>query len=395
MSLFPQTSVAWARSWYRTATGNPYLLDTALALTAATVSVRLLIASRQPDGSPWPWWMYLLAVATAAPLPWRRRAPVLCMVLVWAALGPYSHLAHAIQPQFQFAALIALYTAAAHTAPRTRAVIAAATVVIAVVGTRSLGGAFSSILTFGCALMLGSLVWTQRQLNEQLTRRAEQLEREQEAEAAKAAAEERTRIARDMHDILAHSVSLMVVQAEAGPVVVRSAPDRAERAFDSIAETGRETLFQLRALLGVLRDSSETAQTAPQPGLAALPELVEGVRRAGIDVRLDDCGRTAPLAAGVDSAAYRIIQEALTNVVKHSTARKVSVRLERAEDGLRLEIEDDGGDGRRPVGSASVVRSGRGLVGIRERAAACGGSAEAGPGPDGRGFRVAATLPLS
>lgn len=116
------------------------------------------------------------------------QGPVLCMVLVWAALGPYSHLAHAIQPQFQFAALIALYTAAAHTMPRTRAVISAATVVIAVLGTRSLGGAFSSILTFGCALMLGSLVWTQRRLSEELMRRAEQLEREQEAEAEIAAA---------------------------------------------------------------------------------------------------------------------------------------------------------------------------------------------------------------
>jgi signal transduction histidine kinase len=208
-----------------------------------------------------------------------------------------------------------------------------------------------------------------------------------------AAARERARIAREMHDVLAHSVSLIVVRAEAGPVVMHSDPDRAEAAFDAIAATGRDALRQLRHTLGILRDDSgaghDRIDLAPQPGLDDLAALLDDARRAGLDASLTERGNRRTVPTELAIAAYRVVQESLTNTVKHAQARRVQVRLDWCDTALGVEVSDDG---RGAKGSAGPP--GHGLVGMRERVAACGGDLRTGASEDGVGFRVTATLPL-
>ncbi len=215
------------------------------------------------------------------------------------------------------------------------------------------------------------------------------------SDAARAVAEERGRIAREMHDILAHAVALMVIQAEAGPVVVRSDPDRAVKAFDTIADSGRDAMVQLRRVLGVLKEEGAGPQLAPQPRLTELAAVAERVREAGVRVELELPGPGRAMPGDVEATAFRIVQEALTNVVKHSGADSSAVRIVRAGEVLEVAVSDNG-RGVRPRADRVVSdwSGGRGLVGIRERAAACGGRAEAGPRPDGTGFLVSARLPL-
>jgi signal transduction histidine kinase len=238
-------------------------------------------------------------------------------------------------------------------------------------------------LMFLVAYTLGTSARARRARIEMLEERARRHAEEQEA----AAARERQRIAREMHDILAHSMSLVVVQAEAGPVAVHSDPDKAEEVFDTISATAREALAQLRRTLRVLRADEPDRQ--PQPGLDGLAPLVDGVRRAGLAASLEEHGERRPVPADLAATAYRIVQESLTNTVKHAAARQVSVRLEWLGGALKVEVRDDG---RGPAGSRGP--GGRGLLGMRERVSAAGGELTCGPGPDGVGFRVAASLPL-
>jgi signal transduction histidine kinase len=191
---------------------------------------------------------------------------------------------------------------------------------------------------------------------------------------------ERTRIARDMHDIVTHSVGLMVVQAEAGPLVVRTDPAKAEATFEAISETGREAVGQLRLMLGALRG---TVGRGPQPGIETVPGLIEQTCRAGLAVTLTEHGTPRPVPPDVGIAAYRIIQESLTNTLRHAAARSVNVRLSWTGGTLTIEVADDG------HGVADLTM-GHGLVGIRERAEACGGAVAIDP----RGFTVTATLPI-
>jgi signal transduction histidine kinase len=177
----------------------------------------------------------------------------------------------------------------------------------------------------------------------------------------------------------------MIVQAEAGAAVVKQNPDKAERAFDTIADGGRDALTQLRRMLGVLRDDDALA-LSPQPTLAELPRLVETVREARIDVRIVEVGTRCPLPRDTEVALYRTAQEALTNTVKHAGAVRAEVRLDWTPRTLTLRVTDDG------VGPRQGD-PGRGLIGIRERISACGGSAQAGPGPAGRGFQVLVSVP--
>ena len=216
-----------------------------------------------------------------------------------------------------------------------------------------------------------------------LEERARRLTEEQAA----AAARERERIAREVHDILAHSMSLVVVQAEAGPVVVRSDPAKAEEVFDTISITAREALAQLRRALGVLRSEGPTRQ--PQPDLDAVAPLVDGARRVGLAATLEEYGERRPVPADLSVTAYRIVQESLTNTVRHARAGQVRVRLDWRDAALRLEVSDDG---RGPTRTGNSF--GHGLIGMRERVDAAGGELSTGPGPDGVGFRVVATLPL-
>jgi signal transduction histidine kinase len=201
---------------------------------------------------------------------------------------------------------------------------------------------------------------------------------------------ERARIARELHDVIAHHVSMMVVQAEAGPVVVERDAPAAARAFDTIAGIGRQALVEMRHLLGVLRSEAgePTPSLAPQPGVAQLDGLVDQVRQAGIQVDLVVEGEPVPLPAGVDLSAYRIVQEALTNAVKHARPGRVRVLLRYGERELRVEVGDDGRGAAEEDGEP-----GHGLIGMRERVHLFGGELTAGPGPD-RGFTVTARLPI-
>src|ERR671937_2433814 len=234
------------------------------------------------------------------------------------------------------------------------------------------------------AWLLGDNLRTRRAYLRELEARAERLEREQEESARRAAAEDHARIARELHDVLAHNVSVMVVQAAAADDVFETQPDRAREALRAIERTGRGALTELRRLLGSVRTTG--TEFAPQPGLAGLGTLVEGVRAAGLPVTLHVEGELDDLPAGLDLSAYRIVQEALTNAIKHADASLAEVRVRRTADGVELEVVDDG------VGPAENGR-GQGLIGMRERASLLGGEVEAGPQPGG-GFRVKATLPL-
>ncbi|OLE29218.1 MAG: hypothetical protein AUG49_00185 [Catenulispora sp. 13_1_20CM_3_70_7] len=213
--------------------------------------------------------------------------------------------------------------------------------------------------------------------------------RQERDRADRQAAAERLRIAREMHDVIAHSMSVIAVQAGFGQLVIDTRPDDARAALRVIETTGRETLEELRRMLGVLRDDTEQAGLAPAPGLADLPRLAEQTGRAGLRIELAVTGQARPLPAGLEAAAYRIVQEALTNVVKHAAAASARICVDYRPRELVLTITDDGNT--RPAPNPD--RPGRGLPGMRERVAVYSGSLQAGPRPAG-GFRVRARLPV-
>lgn len=214
------------------------------------------------------------------------------------------------------------------------------------------------------------------------------LEREKEALTHAAAADERARIARDMHDVVAHSVSVMVLQAEAARKQLRRNPDRAGDALQSVSAYGRDALTELRHMLGLLRDSDASPSLAPQPSLTEVAPLIEQMRGAGFKAELRVEGSCRPLPPGLDVTAFRVIQEALTNTLKHAPGASAEVLIRYREQDVLIQVEDDG-DGEQPPAASRV---GRGLRGMRERISIYGGQMEAGPLPD-RGFRLRVRLP--
>ncbi|MGW3551900.1 sensor histidine kinase [Streptomyces griseoincarnatus] len=387
-SAFAEATTRWRPT-------NPYVLDAALAaLTLFAVSLQWIFPDEGDDPLAWQGW--LLGAATAVPLIWRRRAPCAAACAVSVAT-PAQALYHAPPPDVMYGGMVVLYTMAAQARPWQRRLMLTGWVIGVVVTMQHqthkapFEYAFH-LMGLVAAYALGMLARVQRAYTAELEDRARRLERERAADTARARAEERARIARDMHDILAHAVSLMVVQAEAGPVVVRKDPDRAEATFDTIASTGRDAMAQLRRILGVLKEELPEGDTGsprlPQPGVTALPELVRQVGRStGLRAELRTSGEPRPLSSDTEVAAYRVVQEALTNTLKHARASRALVELDWADDHVSLTVTDDG---RGP----SAGPGGHGLIGIRERAAACGGSAETGEAPGG-GFRVAVRLPVA
>ena len=248
--------------------------------------------------------------------------------------------------------------------------------VLIAAGFASPSASAGQLFTVAVAWVLGDTLKTRRAF----------LAEEREESARRAVAGEQARIARELHDVIAHNVSVMVVQAAAANDVFDSAPDKARDALRSIEETGRAALTELRRLLGTVRTPEEEAY-APQPGLALLGELVSRVRAAGLPVAVHLDGELGDLPAGLDLSAYRIVQEALTNTLKHAQASRAEVGVRRTASDLELEIVDDG------VGNGNGDGGGQGLIGMRERAALVGGEVEAGPRPGG-GFQVRARLPL-
>ncbi|MEU1377875.1 histidine kinase [Streptomyces triculaminicus] len=349
---------------------------------------------RAADVPPATWSSYAMTSLSVLPLLWRSRAPLTVLLLITAAGIAYLPLDGPGQPM-PYSPLVALFTVAAQAGlwqRRVTVVIGLPLVALAVAfRTNTAREYLFAFFLFGMVYVLGVLARTRQAYTEAVELRAAELEKARQAEVERAAERERARIAREMHDVLSHAVSLMIVQAEAGPLVVRSDPDRAEAAFDAIAGAGRDAMVQLRRMLGVLKEEPGPAARTPQPTLAGLEDLVADVRRTGLAVTLTTKGAPQPLAADAQVTVYRVVQEALTNVLKHADATLVSVRLAWAPGRLAVEVDNDGEGAALP---SAVAGSGRGLIGIRERAAAHGGTATAGPGPEGRGYRVAVELPV-
>ena len=277
---------------------------------------------------------------------------------------------------------------------RREVAIAAAASVLALAGGLALHGALTSslqplvskVIAVGLAIAAGLYFAARRAYVGSLQDRAGQLEREQHLLTEHAVADERVRIARELHDVVAHGVSLMVVQAQA-----LTALEGAERdaAGAQIATIGREALTEMHRMLGVLRPQSDAVpELAPAPGIRDVPGLLERARGAGLQVALAVEGQPRSLPAGVDLSAYRIVQEALTNVIKHARAFRTDVRVHYATDALELSVIDDG------AGTGADGGPGHGLVGMRERVALFGGTLETGRSADGRGYAVHAVLPL-
>ena len=323
------------------------------------------------------------------PLLLRRRFPLPVLAVVLSASVATQYVVGALPP---FALGLALYTVASHTERRTAVwagLVGLVALLASLIPRTGLNGGESVlhvVVFVAAAWILGDNLRTKRAYYRELEERAERLEREREVNTRRAATEEQARIARELHDVIAHSVSVMVVQAAAASDVFEKHPERAREALLSIEESGRSALTELRRLLGIVR-TREQGRLEPQPGLGALPDLLEQVRATGLEVELKLEGELGELPTGVDLSAYRIVQEALTNTLKHAQASRARVRLGRRAGELELEIADDG------AGPGEESADGHGLIGMQERAALLDGVLEAGPAPDG-GFVVRARFPL-
>ncbi|MCW2762991.1 MAG: sensor histidine kinase [Marmoricola sp.] len=290
-----------------------------------------------------------------------------------------------------FVTIVAAYSVAAHAAlPRALVGLTALwmSFILFVATTTNDVADYSFILGFLAAgWVAGRVVRT----NRTHASAAEERSREADERARNAIAEERARIARELHDVVSHSVSMMVVQAGAAEMVLSGTPERAREPLLRIQETGRDALVELKRLLGLLREADEELALSPAPSLQHLPTLLAQVRRAGLPVSLDIKGPVRPPPPGVDLSAYRIVQEALTNALKHAGPARARVEITYAEDKVSVAVLDDG------PGSDSVARGGPtgayGLVSVRQRVAVHHGQLSAGPRPEG-GYAVRATLPL-
>ncbi|MGW1431525.1 sensor histidine kinase [Streptomyces sp. NPDC002431] len=372
---------------------GPRTVDLLVVLLVQAVMTMPFVVPRAPDLPPATWTAYGLTTLTAVPLLLRRRAPVLVLLAVLATGALYKTVLDGPGQPLPYTGIVAVYTVAELSPPPKRIGVLVLTAVAVLVSVgldgQDLRELLFSLFVFAATYVFGRLTVVRQAYLRAVEDRARQLELTRRIEAERAVTRERARIAREMHDILSHAVSLMIVQAEAGPVAVRTAPERAEAAFEAISETGRDAMVQLRRMLGLLRepDASPDAPRAPQPGTAALPGLVERVRDSGLAVSYRVTGDPREPGPTVGATVYRIVQEALTNVVKHADADMVHVLLDHGTEALVLTVTDDG------RGPGDGPGAGLGLVGIRERATAHGGTAASGPGPDGRGFRLRVTIP--
>jgi signal transduction histidine kinase len=344
-----------------------------------------------------PRWVVLPAALAAGALLWRRSAPTLTAAVVVTSATLVAVLAAPTQGSFTgfVAMVIALYSVGAHEPRRSGLyVLVAAIVGIAVAGlaTNALIGGVNAGdwipigVWLSLAWALGTEVRRNRIQNEQLRVLAQQLADERDARAREAVSLERSRLARELHDVVAHNVSLMAVQAEGAGRVLQGDQPQVRAALAAIATTGRDTIDELRRLLGILRADEAEAQLAPQPGLADLAPLLDRVRGSGLAVDLTVTGDPIALPAGAQLSAFRIVQEALTNTLKHADASHVAVDLRYSPGAVEVRVADNG----HPAGLGAGT--GQGLVGLRERVALYGGSLTAGQ--DTNGYTVRALLPI-
>jgi signal transduction histidine kinase len=383
-------------------TAHRWALDTGvvLALLGFFTAGSLNHGARPPEAPfdfsrpPVPQLLLLLA-ALVIPLWWRRRTPLLVLYAVVAVF--LVQFSSGIILRGDAAILVAVYSVVRHGRPRRLgwavppllavfvAVPARLTPVVSVWDTTFFIGIAGT-----AAAALGFAVRVRGAHLAALRDRAVRLEVERDQRSRLAAAAERARVAREMHDIVGHSLSVIVTLADGGAYAVDTAPERGKDALRLIGDTGRRSLADLRRMLGVLREQADEPSLHPQPGIADLAALCERIRAAGPQVEYRSTGDLGALDVGVQLAAYRIVQEALTNSLKHA-GRQTSVRLAvtAGESRLQIRVSDSG----RPGGVTRTGQDGHGLIGMRERAALYGGTVTAGPGPGG-GWRVWADLPL-
>lgn len=390
----------------RRAISNQLLIDALIAGFLTILSLLVVFYGRAPHAGTTvapvdPVGLVLLGLQTV-PLVFRQRFPTAVLVITGTSIMVYSLLGYP-EGAGPVAVLLALYSVAANT-DRPTALTAAAGTTIGIAVSLA-GSALSENMTtdeliltavanyvvYATAWILGDNVRVRRAYTASLEARAAMLERERGEHARLAVAEERARIARELHDVVAHHVSVMVVQSAAARRVLATDPGLATEALDVVETTGRQALVEMRRMLGVLRSDEPSDDLAPQPSLERLDSLIDQVRDAGLDVDLVVEGDRRPLSAGIDVNAYRIVQEALTNVLKHAGKARATVRVRFGERDLDLEISDDG------RGAAAAILDapgdGQGLVGMRERVQLHGGQLQAGPRMEG-GYRVKARLPI-
>ena len=379
--------------------------DAALAIAAAGLTALIAWGPPHLNGTPitGPWWLRaLLPLLLGAPLLLRRRAPLLMWAAIWAGLALALTLNRPLNPDFgpypptpepfTFVLLAAAYSLGAHASPRRAAagLLVAVPVVVEIGQHGELGLLFGSqggsanvsltLLQLAAFCLAGVLVRARRQAVSMAARSAA-LQRQ----AEQATAAERARIAREMHDIVAHHLSVIVLQAAGA----RASGRPAEATLEKIENSARQALGETRRLLGVVRDPAGETGLAPQPGVGDLDALAASVRAAGLPVNLVIDGDPAPLPATVDVSVYRIVQEALTNVLKHAGPARADVTIGCGQDAVTIEVTDDGTAESMP----EALVGGHGLAGMRERAAVFGGELAAGPRPGG-GYVVRARLPL-
>ncbi|MFB4314968.1 sensor histidine kinase [Actinomadura sp. 21ATH] len=368
---------------------RPRAADAALA---AALTVTSLAAGGQAGVLGW-----LCVAAVHVPLVWRRQAPlpVFWTVAVLAGVAAYPLAVEG--PYLLLAPLAALYTLARHR-PRWQSLMVAGLAETALLWGWAAGElTWAKILGLApltaVTVLAGTNLRSRRAYLDQRAARARQLERDREQRARLAVAAERERIAREMHDIVAHNLAVMVALADGAALTATGDPERAATVMHKVASTGRQALDEMQHLLDLLRNGTAEPSSGhtPQPGLADLDDLVEQVRAAGPQVTVTQEGMPRDWSPGAGLAVYRIVQEAFTNTLKHAgPAARIELRLRYLPDGVELEVVDDGALRRWP-GAGRTGTGGHGLVGMAERAGAYGGGVEAGPRP-GSGWRVAARL---
>jgi signal transduction histidine kinase len=387
---------------------HPARADVALALVLFVLDVLTLWAMRSFEGQGWETRAVVHTGLLILPLVWRRRYPSAVILVMTATLVAFELLDLAYSEWTLNAMLVALYSAGVYGDPRRSIPIRALTVTVffgLVINELFFASAdelpgnelLLQILTIAAnAVIVGATWWfgdsvrVRRMRELQLAERTAQLEHEREENARRAVLDERVRIARELHDVVAHHVSVMGIQAGAARRTLTKSPERAEEALSAIEATSRTAVLELHRLLGFLRQEADTVELAPQPSLRQLDDLIAQMREAGLPVEVRIEGEERPLAPSVDLSAYRIVQEALTNVLKHAGRAKAAVTVRYCPNAVEIEIVDDG---RGPANGARPAEGGKGLIGMRERVSLLGGSLSVGHHP-GVGFSVRAHLPL-
>ncbi len=387
---------------------NPLIVDGAFALLFFVVGVLSVFGTNIEDASgavkqgldePTAW-VILTALFVCAPVAVRRRWPLLALTV--SSLAILVHiLADWPEGALPTAVLFLIYTVGAW-CPTRRSVggLAFVSAVIVALGLSDAPGldaigVLAVIAQFAAVWAIGVAMRSRRVASDARVREADERAEAERQAAARVLAEERLRIAQELHDVVAHSMSVIAVQAGVGAHVLDERPEQARAALQAISATSRGTLTELRRLLGVLRDSDGVRSHAPAPGLSDLPHLVDDVRTAGVPAILRVEGEPGIVQPGVELSAYRIVQEALTNVIKHAgKPSRVDVTVRYLPDSVAVEVVDDGrGVAARPRnGDASSDGSGHGLIGMRERVEVWGGELSVGSAPGG-GYRVMAQIP--